>query len=105
LRIALYFRERRRVGRLLFEAGKLSSFALIHRKALPRLLKVGLACVATTLVCANVAGVSGFLSNQYERSHISATAHAHAAESSRGRKKARKAGRSGRSRRILRRSS
>ena len=61
----------------LFEAGKLSSFALLHSKALPRLLKVGLATVGTTLMAANIAGVSGFLSSRYEQSHIKAQATGH----------------------------
>src|SRR6267154_697154 len=65
---------------VLFEAGKLTSFALLHRKAAPRLLKVGLAAVGTTLVAANIAGVSGFLSNAYERSQIGAKATAHTAQ-------------------------
>src|SRR5258705_8837338 len=62
---------------ILFEAGKLSSFALLHRKAIPRLLKMALAGVGVTLIAANVAGVSGFLSAAYERSHIRANAIAH----------------------------
>ena len=65
---------------VLFEAGKLSSFALLHCGAIPRLLKVGLAAVGTTLVAANIAGVSGFLSNAYERSQIGAKATAHTAQ-------------------------
>jgi hypothetical protein len=64
----------------LFEAGKLSSFALLHRRGIPRLLKVGLATVGLTLMTANVAGVSGFLSNAYERSQIAARATSHTAE-------------------------
>src|SRR5260221_13285075 len=51
---------------ILFEAGKLTSFAMLHRKAVPRLFKCALAGVGLTLVAANVAGVSGFLSNAYE---------------------------------------
>ncbi len=64
---------------LLFEAGKLTSFAMLHRKAAPRLLKVALAGVGLTLITANVAGVSGFLSNAYEHRQIGARATAHAA--------------------------
>jgi hypothetical protein len=64
---------------VLFEAGKLTSFAMLHRKGAPRLLKVALASVGLTLVAANVAGVAGFLSNAYEHRQISARATAHAA--------------------------
>ncbi len=49
---------------LLFEAGKLTSFAMLHRGSVPRLLRGALATVGVTLICANVAGVSGFLSAQ-----------------------------------------
>src|SRR5258708_28561438 len=52
---------------LLFEAGKLTSFAMLHRRSVPRLIRVALAGVGVTLMAANVAGVSGFLSNAYER--------------------------------------
>ena len=52
---------------LLFEAGKLASFAMLHRRSVPRLIRVALAGVGVTLMAANVAGVSGFLSNAYER--------------------------------------
>jgi hypothetical protein len=65
---------------VLFEAGKLTSFAMLHRKAAPRLLKVALAGVGATLVAANVAGVSGFLSNAYEHRQINAQATAHTAQ-------------------------
>src|SRR5258706_126451 len=65
---------------LLFEAGKLTSFAMLHRKAAPRLLKVALAGVGATLVAANVAGVSGFLSNAYAHRQINAQATAHTAQ-------------------------
>ncbi len=50
---------------LLFEAGKLTSFAMLHRRSVPRLIRVALAGVGVTLMAANVAGVSGFLSNAY----------------------------------------
>src|SRR5258707_3172797 len=63
---------------LLFEAGKLTSFAMLHKK-MPRLLKAGLASVAVTLMGANVAGVAGLLSSAYERSHIHAQATNHTA--------------------------
>jgi hypothetical protein len=66
----------------LFEAGKLSSFALLHCQAIPRLLRVGLATVGVTLVTANVAGVSGFLSSAYEKSRITAQATNHTAQAS-----------------------
>src|SRR5258707_9728885 len=62
---------------LLFEAGKLTSFAMLHRGSVPRLLRGALATVGVTLICANVAGVSGFLSAQYERTHINAQATSH----------------------------
>src|SRR5258707_12286318 len=55
---------------LLFEAGKLTSFAMLHRQSVPRLIRGALATVGITLMAANVAGVSGFLSAQYERTHI-----------------------------------
>src|SRR5258708_16779752 len=63
---------------LLFEAGKLTSFAMLHKK-MPRLLKVGLASVAITLMAANVAGVSGLLSSAYEHRQIGAQATNHTA--------------------------
>src|SRR5258707_11417383 len=66
---------------LLFEAGKLTSFAMLHRRSVPRLLRGALATVGLTLMTANVAGVSGFLSSQYERTHIQAQATSHTAES------------------------
>ena len=49
----------------LFEAAKLSSLALIHRKHLPLPIKTGLAAVSLTLMTANIAGVSGMLSAAY----------------------------------------
>src|SRR5260370_19865967 len=49
----------------LFEAGKLVSFAVIHRP-LPRSLKCALVAVGLVLMGLNIAGVSGFLSNAYE---------------------------------------
>jgi hypothetical protein len=64
---------------LMFEAGKLVSFALLHRR-LPRTLKIALASLGTVLMVANIAGVSGFLSNAYEHRQISAQATGHVAE-------------------------
>jgi hypothetical protein len=66
---------------LLFEAGKLTSFAMLHRRSVPRVLRGALAAVGVTLMAANVAGVSGFLSNAYERQQIGARATSHTAES------------------------
>jgi hypothetical protein len=66
---------------LLFEAGKLTSFAMLHRRSVPRLLRGALATVGLTLMAANVAGVSGFLSHEYEKTHINAQATGHTAES------------------------
>jgi hypothetical protein len=66
---------------LLFEAGKLTSFAMLHRRSVPRLLRSALATVGLTLMTANVAGVSGFLSHECERTHINAQAVSHTAES------------------------
>ena len=69
----------------LFEAAKLSSLSLIHRKTLPFPLKCGLAAVSFTLMTANVAGVSGMLSAAYsERQNEAAARHSqtsHVAES------------------------
>jgi hypothetical protein len=62
-----------------FEAGKLVSFAVLHRP-LPRLLKGALLAVGVVLMALNVVGVSGFLSNAYERTQIAARATAHATE-------------------------
>jgi hypothetical protein len=67
---------------LLFEAGKLTSFAMLHSQAVPRLLRGALATVGLTLMTANVAGVPGFLSALYERTHITAQATSHTAETS-----------------------
>jgi hypothetical protein len=65
---------------VLFEAGKLTAFALIH-KQMPRLLKAALVFVGLILMGLNIAGVSGFLSSAYEHSAISARAASHTAES------------------------
>ena len=58
----------------LFEAAKLSSLALIHRKHLPLPLKCGLAAVSLTLMTANIAGVSGMLSAAYSEKQNAAAA-------------------------------
>src|SRR5258706_106648 len=65
---------------LLFEAGKLTSFAMLHRRSVPRLLRGALATVGLTLMTANIAGVSGFLSHEYEKTGINAQATSHTAE-------------------------
>jgi hypothetical protein len=65
---------------VLFEAGKLTSFAMLHRRQVPKILRLPLAGVGLTLMAANIAGVSGFLSNAYERTHISTQATTHVAE-------------------------
>jgi hypothetical protein len=65
---------------ILFEAGKLTSFAMLHRRAIPKILRLALAGVGLTLMAADIAGVSGFLSAQYERTHINAQATTHVAE-------------------------
>jgi len=67
---------------LLFEAGKLTSFTMLHRRSVPWLLRGALATIGLTLMTANVAGVSGFLSHEYERTHITAQATSHTAETS-----------------------
>jgi hypothetical protein len=64
---------------VLFEAGKLTSFAIIHRP-LPRLLKLALIAIGLVLMGLNIAGVSGFLSAAYERAQIAAQASAHTSE-------------------------
>jgi hypothetical protein len=65
---------------LLFECGKVVSFTLLHKK-MPTLLKLALLTVGLLLMVLNIAGVSGFLSAQYERTHITAQATNHTAES------------------------
>src|SRR5712664_381123 len=49
----------------LFEAGKLTGFALVHRP-LPLLLKTALIAVGLLLMSLNVVGVSGMLSSAYQ---------------------------------------
>jgi len=65
---------------VLFEAGKLTSFAIIHRP-LPRLLKAALLLVGLVLMTLNIVGVSGFLSAAYERQQIAVKAAFHTNES------------------------
>ena len=64
---------------VLFEAGKLTSFAFVHRP-LPRALKAALLMVSLVLMALNVAGVSGFLSSAYESRQLSVKAASHVAE-------------------------
>jgi hypothetical protein len=64
---------------VLFEASKLLGFAMVHRPA-PRLLKGALLTVGLLLMTLNVAGVSGFLSNAYMQSRITARAIEHTSE-------------------------
>jgi hypothetical protein len=64
---------------VLFEASKLVGFAMVHRPA-PRLLKGALLTVGLLLMTLNVAGVSGFLSNAYMQSRITARAIEHTSE-------------------------
>src|SRR6266853_1907885 len=65
---------------LLFECGKLTAFALVHKR-MPRALKAALLLTGTVLMALNVAGVSGFLSSSYEARQIGAQATSHVAES------------------------
>jgi hypothetical protein len=64
---------------LLFEAGKLTAFAVLHRR-LPVLLKAALLVVGLVLMTLNIVGVSGFLSHAYEREQVAARASSHSAE-------------------------
>ncbi len=59
---------------VLFEAGKLTSFAVLHRP-IPRMLKAGLLTVGLVLMALNVAGVSGMLSNAYDGRRLAGEAH------------------------------
>jgi hypothetical protein len=63
---------------ILFECGKLTAFAMLHKK-MPRTLKGALLSVGLVLMILNVVGVSGFLSNAYERQQIGARATSHTA--------------------------
>src|SRR5258708_5257098 len=65
---------------VLFEAAKLTGFAMVHRPA-PRALKAGLLSTGLLLMLLNIVGVAGFLSNAYTRAQISARATTHTAES------------------------
>lgn len=53
---------------IVYEAGKLTSFAVLH--AVPLRFKVVLTVIGLVLMSLNIAGVSGFLSSAVERSHI-----------------------------------
>jgi hypothetical protein len=64
---------------LLFECGKLAAFGMLHEK-MPVPLKAALLTVGLILMTLNVVGVSGFLSNAYERSRIQADATGHVAQ-------------------------
>jgi hypothetical protein len=64
---------------VLFEAGKLTSFAFAHRP-LPVTLKAPLLLIGAVLMALNVAGVSGFLSSSYEGRQIGARAASHTSE-------------------------
>jgi hypothetical protein len=66
---------------VLFEAGKLTSFAMLHKR-MPRALKGALLTVGLVLMILNVVGVSGFLSAAYERQQFAARATSHTAETS-----------------------
>ena len=68
---------------VLFEAGKLTSFALLHRR-LPSPLKAALLFIGLVLMALNIAGVSGFLSNAYEHQQMAAQAASHTAEAEAG---------------------
>jgi hypothetical protein len=68
------------MGLLLFETGKLTCLAMLHRSDVPRIIRAVLACIGITLMAVNVAGVSGFLSNAHERQQIGARALNHTAE-------------------------
>jgi hypothetical protein len=57
-----------------------TSFAMLHRRTVPKILRLALAGVGVTLMAANVAGVSGFLSNAYEKQAIGAKATRHTSE-------------------------
>jgi len=66
---------------ILFEAGKLTSFALLHRQSLPRSLKVALLTIGSVLVLLNIAGVSGQLSSSYVHRQIEGQVASHKAQS------------------------
>jgi hypothetical protein len=64
---------------LLFEAGKLTAFAMMHRR-IPVALKGALVLIGTVLMALNIVGVSGFLSNHFEKEQVKAHATSHTAE-------------------------
>jgi hypothetical protein len=64
---------------LLFEAGKLTAFAMLHKR-MPLTLKAALLTVGLVLMSLNIIGVSGFLSNAYEREQTAARAASHTVE-------------------------
>jgi hypothetical protein len=64
---------------LLFEAGKLTAFTMLHKR-MPLPLKAALLMVGIVLMSLNIVGVSGFLSNAYEREQTAAHAASHTAE-------------------------
>lgn len=64
---------------ILFEVSKLVIFAMMHKK-LPLPLKGALLSVGLVLMGLNILGVSGFLSNSFEKKFISAHAVNHTAE-------------------------
>jgi len=64
---------------LLFEAVKITAFSLLHHR-MPALLKGGLLTIGLVLLILNIVGVSGFLSNAYEREQVAAHAVTHSAE-------------------------
>jgi hypothetical protein len=63
---------------LLFEAGKLTAFSMMHRQ-IPAPLKAGLLAVGVILMTLNIVGVSGFMSNAYEKAQVVARAASHTA--------------------------
>jgi hypothetical protein len=65
---------------ILFETGKLTCLAMLHRSDVPRIVRAVLACIGIILMTVNVAGVSGFLSNAFEHQRIGARAINHTAE-------------------------
>jgi uncharacterized membrane protein len=64
----------------LFEAGKLTSFALLHRNKLPLTLKGALLTIGCLLVTLNVVGVSGQLSSSCVHRQIEGSVAAHNAQ-------------------------
>lgn len=62
---------------VLFEATKLTAFAMLHVR-MPIALKGALVLIGLVLMTLNIVGVSGFLSNHYEKQAITAHAATHA---------------------------